>query len=141
VNVECLRCQHEATVNVDALPDDLPVPDVALRLRCSACGSKRIMTRPNWLEERHRSATAGLIDATMDADAADERRYQQLAAERPEEGGDETLHRAVPPPSRSPVRRPLFGGGLRRCSALGARLCSYTRGSRGVRGLDRAGGT
>jgi hypothetical protein len=32
----------------------------------------------------------------MDADAADERRYQQLAAERPEEGGDETLSGGVP---------------------------------------------
>jgi len=38
------------TVNVDALPDHLYVPDVALRLRCSACGSKRIVTRPNWRE-------------------------------------------------------------------------------------------
>jgi hypothetical protein len=33
------------------MPDDLPVPDVALRLRCSACGSKRIFTRPNWQEK------------------------------------------------------------------------------------------
>jgi hypothetical protein len=28
----------------------------------------------------------------LDADAADESRYQRLAAERPEEGGDEMLH-------------------------------------------------
>ena len=33
------------------MPAGLPVPDVALRLRCSACGSKNVLTRPNWLEE------------------------------------------------------------------------------------------
>src|SRR3954453_12585600 len=44
------------TVNVDALPDHLYVPDVALRLRCSACGSKRIVTRPNWREPPLRQA-------------------------------------------------------------------------------------
>ena len=32
------------------------------------------------------------VDAVMDGDAADEARYQQLANERPEEGGDERLH-------------------------------------------------
>ena len=38
---------REATVNVGSLPADLPVPDVALRLRCSVCGSKRVTTRPD----------------------------------------------------------------------------------------------
>ena len=46
------RCGHEAIVNVDALPDELPVPDVALKLRCSKCGGRRIHTRPNWAEHR-----------------------------------------------------------------------------------------
>ncbi|MCJ2009875.1 hypothetical protein [Methylobacterium sp. J-092] len=33
----------------DGLPDDLSVPDVALRLVCSACGRKdRISTRPDF---------------------------------------------------------------------------------------------
>ena len=32
------------------------------------------------------------VDAVMATDAADEAGYQQLATERPEEGGDETLH-------------------------------------------------
>jgi hypothetical protein len=31
--------KHEATVNVDQLPDDVPVPDVRFRLRCSKCGA------------------------------------------------------------------------------------------------------
>ena len=33
---------HEGVVNCDRWPDDLPMPDVALRLRCSQCGSKAI---------------------------------------------------------------------------------------------------
>lgn len=43
-------CGHEAVVNVDDLPDELPVPDVGLRLRCSKCGGRRIETRPNWAD-------------------------------------------------------------------------------------------
>jgi hypothetical protein len=45
-------CGHESTLIVDSLPDDLPVPDVGLRLRCSRCGSRAIHTRPNWAELR-----------------------------------------------------------------------------------------
>jgi len=52
VDATCEACQHEATVNVDALPDSLYVPDVALRLKCSACGSKNIHTRPDWREHK-----------------------------------------------------------------------------------------
>ena len=48
VEARCEACGREAIVNCDALPADLPVPDVALRLRCSACGSKRIVTKPDW---------------------------------------------------------------------------------------------
>jgi hypothetical protein len=39
-------------VNVDAMPDELPAPDVSLRLKCSACGSKQIVTGPNWREHK-----------------------------------------------------------------------------------------
>ncbi len=45
---EAHGCEHEAELDVSALPDDLPVPDVSLRLRCSACGSRRIKTVPAW---------------------------------------------------------------------------------------------
>jgi hypothetical protein len=34
-----IGCGHEASVNVDYLPEHVLVPDVALRLRSSACGS------------------------------------------------------------------------------------------------------
>jgi hypothetical protein len=52
VSATCEKCSHEAGILVDALPDDLPVPDVALRLRCSACGSKAIKTVPRWTRAR-----------------------------------------------------------------------------------------
>jgi hypothetical protein len=47
---EAIGCDHEATINVDNLPDDLPVPNVSLKLRCSKCCSKSIRTRPKWSE-------------------------------------------------------------------------------------------
>jgi hypothetical protein len=42
VSATCDACSHEGVVNCDRWPEDLPVPDVALRLRCSQCGSKAI---------------------------------------------------------------------------------------------------
>jgi hypothetical protein len=37
-------------MNVDNLPDDLPVSDMSLRLRCSGCGSRDVKTQPDWRE-------------------------------------------------------------------------------------------
>jgi hypothetical protein len=44
------KCGHDATLPFDGLADDAFVPDVALRLRCSACGggAKGIETRPDF---------------------------------------------------------------------------------------------
>jgi hypothetical protein len=43
------ECGHSGAMSFDGLPDDLPVPDVALRLVCSACGRKDwISTRPDF---------------------------------------------------------------------------------------------
>ena len=50
VEAGCEACGREAVLSCDALPEDFPVPDVALRLRCSGCGSKRIVTKPDWTE-------------------------------------------------------------------------------------------
>jgi hypothetical protein len=48
-------CGHARSVNVDNLSADVPVPDVALRLRCSACGSRNVKTQPDWKQsEWHR---------------------------------------------------------------------------------------
>jgi hypothetical protein len=43
-------CGHSASINVDSLPDGFLVPDVALRLRCSACGTRNVKTQPEWRE-------------------------------------------------------------------------------------------
>lgn len=50
VEARCEVCGHEAAVNVDAWPAAYPVPDVGLKLQCSACGLRRISTKPNWAE-------------------------------------------------------------------------------------------
>ena len=52
VDASCEACKHEAAVNVDRLADHIYVPDVAPTLRCSACGSKKIVVRPNWAEHQ-----------------------------------------------------------------------------------------
>jgi len=43
-----IGCQHEGSVNVDDRPGNFPIPDVALRLRCSAYGSRNVKTTPDW---------------------------------------------------------------------------------------------
>jgi hypothetical protein len=43
----CATCEHEAILDVDHWPADMPVPDVGMRLRCSACGGRDIETSPN----------------------------------------------------------------------------------------------
>ena len=48
----CAKCLHEGVAQ--RWPADTPVPDVGLRLRCSACGGREIDTRPNWLEQGER---------------------------------------------------------------------------------------
>jgi hypothetical protein len=50
----CETCQHEAVLDADQWPDDLPVPDVGLKLRCSACGGREIATRPNWRDREEK---------------------------------------------------------------------------------------
>lgn len=56
VDAECQACRHTASIKVDSLTADLPVPDVALRLKCSVCGSKNIVTRPDWSGVEHEAA-------------------------------------------------------------------------------------
>ena len=40
-------CHHGSPVSLAGLPDELPIPDIALRLRCAACGSKDVKTMLN----------------------------------------------------------------------------------------------
>ena len=44
----CCDCGRERNVNPTAipLPPETPVPDVRKRMKCSACGSRKINTKP-----------------------------------------------------------------------------------------------
>ena len=47
---EAHNCGHGAEVPLKRWPPDLPVPDMASRLRCSKCGSRRIRMMVNVTE-------------------------------------------------------------------------------------------
>ena len=44
----CLDCRHSAEIDAERLADDTAVPEAGRRMVCSACGGKRIETRPAW---------------------------------------------------------------------------------------------
>jgi hypothetical protein len=50
LSVTCRHCDHKTEVNVDAWPDDVPVPSFGPRMRCSQCGHLGADARPNWIE-------------------------------------------------------------------------------------------
>jgi hypothetical protein len=53
VEATCLACGHRDAVIVDSLPDEMPIPYVADKLRCSECRSKKIHTKANlWADSR-----------------------------------------------------------------------------------------
>jgi hypothetical protein len=43
-----IGCGHEAKIDASGFPDDMPVPDVGLRLRCSRCGGRNVHTMADW---------------------------------------------------------------------------------------------
>ncbi len=51
VEATCLACGHRDAVAVDSLPDEMPIPYVADKLRCSECRSKKIHTKANLRDE------------------------------------------------------------------------------------------
>src|SRR5829696_224491 len=60
VIARCAKCRHEGVLEVQRWPADTPVPDVGLKLRCSACGGRDIDTRPTWLSKAGRGCGDGL---------------------------------------------------------------------------------
>ncbi len=40
--VTCHGCRRRVVIPIDRFPADLPFPDIALRLRCSACDSRNV---------------------------------------------------------------------------------------------------
>jgi hypothetical protein len=47
---EAIRCSHDATILLDNRPDQIPIPDMTLKLRCSRCGSRSIKVMLNVVE-------------------------------------------------------------------------------------------
>jgi hypothetical protein len=43
-------CGHDAIVPLDGWPDETPIPDMSLKLRCSKCGSRSIKVTLNVVE-------------------------------------------------------------------------------------------
>jgi hypothetical protein len=56
-----IGCGREAKIDGSRFPDDMPVPDVGLRLPCSKCGGRNVHTMADWSEsdwhKRYRGRT------------------------------------------------------------------------------------
>jgi len=52
-------CSHGAEVPLKGWPPDLPVPDMALKLRCSRCGSREVRMMVNVRELYAKAHGAG----------------------------------------------------------------------------------
>ena len=50
--VICSACGYHAEVNVDAWPDDVPVPSFGPRMRRGRCSNLGANAIPNWIERR-----------------------------------------------------------------------------------------
>src|SRR4051812_22330076 len=69
--VDCRACGRSAVISTDRLPADLPFPDIVLRIRCSACGSRDVSVMKDMQAHYARlhaatgwsAGTAGLLPA------------------------------------------------------------------------------
>jgi hypothetical protein len=43
-------CEHDAVAPLDGWPEETPIPDMSLKLRCSKCGSRSIKVMLNVVE-------------------------------------------------------------------------------------------
>jgi hypothetical protein len=57
--VTCELCHRAAVVDIEALPDDVPVPVFGPRMVCTRCGIIGADARPNWREQAQRPSLTG----------------------------------------------------------------------------------
>lgn len=50
VEIWCGECHHHGEVSTDGMPAETAIPDICLRYKCSACGSRNLTSRPSVLE-------------------------------------------------------------------------------------------
>ncbi len=51
IDAECLDCRHRVVLGFEtflARYGDMPFPDFAWLMKCSACGSRHVEVRPAW---------------------------------------------------------------------------------------------
>lgn len=63
----CLHCDapgcgHSAVISTDRFPADLPFPDIALRVRCSACGSPQVGVMRDVLDDVTGAPNTGALE-------------------------------------------------------------------------------
>ena len=46
------RCSHQAVLDVERYPDEIPVPSFGPRMMCTRCGFVGADARPNWKEAK-----------------------------------------------------------------------------------------
>jgi hypothetical protein len=73
LDVTRTACGHHTSVNIDAWPDDVPVPSMGAHMRCTKCGHLGANVRPDWTH------CAGSRDAT--AMTTDQDTRQKITAE------------------------------------------------------------
>jgi hypothetical protein len=57
IDATCESCNHEATINVDSLPDEMPIPDVALSSRAQPAALSGLWCgRTGGIDERQKRA-------------------------------------------------------------------------------------
>ncbi|AMJ63055.1 hypothetical protein [Bosea sp. PAMC 26642] len=50
VEIWCNPCSRHVEVEIDTMAPDLPIPDIAMRFRCSVCGGRNLTSRMSIVE-------------------------------------------------------------------------------------------
>lgn len=50
VEIWCGECHHHGEASTEGMAAETPIPDICLRYKCSACGSRNLTSRPSVME-------------------------------------------------------------------------------------------